>query len=265
MSMLRSLSAALPAIDTRSIGDVEQEIVDELAFHLEMRTLDNVRSGMQPEEAREAAAARFGDFERIHRACRRTLLGERLMLQKLQTMLSVVLLLAVAWLAYRVHAGQRATESAISDFAAAVKQLAEKPALVQPQSEPAIPPTPPHDWRKDRPVVVATFPEMGATEIDPATPEIRVMFSKAMTDKSWSWVRSSEYDFPESVGEVRYLDDGKTCVMPVQLEPNTKYVVWFNTANYQNFKDREGRPAEPYMLTFSTASATGSDESKQQE
>jgi len=265
MLTLRSLTAALPAIDGRSVGEIEQEILDELEFHIVMRTVDNVRSGMQPEEARDAAAAQFGDFERIRRECRRTLLGERLMLQKLQTVLSVVLLLAVAWLAYRVHAGQRATESALSDFAAAVKQLAEKPAPAPPPGEPAITPAPPHDWRKDRPVVVATFPETGAADIDPATPEIRVTFSKSMTDKSWSLVRSSEHDFPESTGDVYYLDDRKTCVMPVKLEPNTKYVVWVNTANYQNFKDREGRPAEPYMLTFTTASSARSDDSKEQE
>jgi hypothetical protein len=40
--------------------------------------------------------------------------------------------------------------------------------------------------------------------------------------------------------------------MPVTLEPGTKYVVWFNTASYQNFKDTDGRPAEPYLLTFTT-------------
>jgi RNA polymerase sigma-70 factor (ECF subfamily) len=250
MSMLRSLSAALPAIDARTIRDIEQEIADELDFHIEMRTLDNMRSGMQPEAARAAAATQFGDFERIQRQCRQTLLGERLMLQKLQTVLTVVLLAAVAWLAYQVHAGQRATESALADFAAAVKQLTERPSQsIPPQAEL---PSPAHDWRTDRPVVVATFPETGATDVDPSISEIRVTFSKGMTDRSWSWVRSSEHDFPEGAGEIYYLNDGKTCVMPVKLRPGTKYVVWFNTANYQNFKDREGRPAEPYLLTFTT-------------
>ena len=65
-------------------------------------------------------------------------------------------------------------------------------------------------------------------------------------------MRSSSEAFPESAGDVHYLEDLKTCVMPVKLEPGTKYVVWFNTGNYQNFKDREGRPAVPHLLTFTT-------------
>ena len=89
------------------------------------------------------------------------------------------------------------------------------------------------------------FPPNGATDVDPATNEIRVTFDKEMADECWSWVRSSPEAFPESTGDVHYLEDMKTCVMPVKLEPGTKYVVWFNTANYQNFKDREGRPAVP--------------------
>jgi hypothetical protein len=254
MSMLRSLSAALPAIDARSIGDIEQEILDELDFHIEMRTLDNIRSGMLSGEARAAASAQFGDFGRIHRECRQTLLGERLMLQKLQTAMTVVLLVVVAWLAYQVHAGQRATESALGDFADAVKQLADRPVPSKPPQAELVATSlaPAHDWRADRPVVVATSPETGATDVDPEIAEIRVTFSKAMADRSWSWVRASEHTFPDSMGDVHYLDDGKTCVMPVKLKANTKYVVWLNSANYQNFKDREGRPAEPYLLTFTT-------------
>ena len=78
--------------------------------------------------------------------------------------------------------------------------------------------------------------------------EIRVTFSKPMADRSWSWVRISKDSFPESAGEVHYLDDGKTCVMPVKLVPGKKYIVWFNSANYHNFKDREGRPARAILV-----------------
>jgi len=66
------------------------------------------------------------------------------------------------------------------------------------------------------------------------------------------FLRSSPESYPEAAGEVHYLEGLKTCVMPVKLEPGTKYVVWFNTTDYQNFKDREGRPAVPQLLTFTT-------------
>ncbi len=82
--------------------------------------------------------------------------------------------------------------------------------------------------------------------------EIRVTFNKPMADQSWSWVQLSNDSFPESTGEIHYMEDEKTCVMPVKLEPGKKYIIWLNSANYHNFKDSDGRPAEPYLLTFTT-------------
>ena len=37
------------------------------------------------------------------------------------------------------------------------------------------------------PVVVKTFPESGARNVAAGEMEIKVTFSKAMTDNSWSW------------------------------------------------------------------------------
>jgi hypothetical protein len=34
MSLLQTLTSALPGFDTRTIGDIEREIVDELEFHI---------------------------------------------------------------------------------------------------------------------------------------------------------------------------------------------------------------------------------------
>jgi len=244
MSRLQTLIAQLPAIDRRSIRDVEQEIRDELEFHLAMRADELVQRGLPAAEARAAAADRFGDVERIRRVCRKVLLGERIMLQRLQVALIVALLFAVIALAYQVYSTQR-TMAEVSD------QLAQ----LRSATDAASPPDragPSAAWEADCPRVLETFPASGATDVDPATDEIRVTFDKEMTDKSWSWVRSSAEAFPDSAGDVHYQDDGKTCVMPVKLAPGTKYVVWFNTANYQNFKDREGRPAVPHLLTFTT-------------
>ena len=59
--------------DSRPIGEkIEQEIPDELEFHVEMRTLDNVTAGMPAAEARQDAMRRFGNFDRIYRVCRQT-------------------------------------------------------------------------------------------------------------------------------------------------------------------------------------------------
>jgi hypothetical protein len=238
MPWIQSLAGRLTTIDCRSIAELDEEIVDELQFHIEMRTLDGLRTGLTLAAAREAALAKFGNFEQIHRDCRRTLLGERIMLQRIQAVLTIVLLLTVVAIGYQMYSAQHTNEQALADMQAALRQLAAA--------------APGSGWHTDRPRVVETFPAGGATDVDPGTSEIRVTFNKTMTDGCWSWVQSSAEAFPEAAGEVHYLDDMKTCVMPVKLEPGKKYVVWFNTAEYQNFKDVDGRPAEPRLLTFST-------------
>jgi len=102
------------------------------------------------------------------------------------------------------------------------------------------------------PVVVGTVPESGAKNVDPAIREIRVTFSTKMMDKSWSWVQIAPENFPDLVGEPRYLEDKKTCILKVRLEPEKTYIIWLNTQRYTNFKDTDGRPAQPYLLMFET-------------
>lgn len=107
------------------------------------------------------------------------------------------------------------------------------------------------------PVVVRTLPQSGDTAIDAAkVKEIRVTFSKDMTDKSWSWSQISDDTFPQMTGEIRYQQNKRTCVAPVKLEPGRTYVIWLNSQKYGNFKDADGRPAVPYLLVFETK-ATG--------
>jgi putative ABC transport system permease protein len=55
----------------------EQEVDDELRFHLEQRTRDYIARGMSPEEARAAAADRFGDTSAVREACTSVLVSER--------------------------------------------------------------------------------------------------------------------------------------------------------------------------------------------
>ncbi len=102
------------------------------------------------------------------------------------------------------------------------------------------------------PVVVKTVPQAGDIEVDPATKEIQVTFSKKMADGSWSWAQVSGDTFPESAGKIRYLEDQKTCVMPVKLKPGRTYVVWLNSAKFHNFRDQDGQSAVPYLLVFET-------------
>jgi hypothetical protein len=112
------------------------------------------------------------------------------------------------------------------------------------------------------PVVIRTVPASGAKNVDPALSEIRVTFSKEMKDQSWSWVQIAPENFPELVGEPRYLEDKKTCVVNVRLEPGKTYIIWLNTQKFSNFRDADGRPAQPYLLMFEAGSGKKTSEQK---
>jgi hypothetical protein len=102
------------------------------------------------------------------------------------------------------------------------------------------------------PVVVKTVPEAGASDVDPKTTEIKVTFSKEMSDGEWSWATVSEGSFPKLDGKPKYEKDKKTCVLPVKLEPGKTYAIWVNSQKFGNFKDTDGRSAVPYLLVFQT-------------
>jgi hypothetical protein len=48
---------------------LDQEVDEELAFHIEMRTRELVEKGMDPRIAREMVLARLGDMGRLKRTC----------------------------------------------------------------------------------------------------------------------------------------------------------------------------------------------------
>ncbi|HEV2844954.1 MAG TPA: ABC transporter permease, partial [Thermoanaerobaculia bacterium] len=50
-------------------GTVKQDVNEEIAFHVEMRTQDLIDEGMSPHAAREEALRLFGDVEGIRRQC----------------------------------------------------------------------------------------------------------------------------------------------------------------------------------------------------
>ena len=55
----------------------EDELDEELAFHLEQRAREYIDRGMTPDEARRAAAARFGDVGRVRTTCAPLLAADR--------------------------------------------------------------------------------------------------------------------------------------------------------------------------------------------
>jgi hypothetical protein len=102
------------------------------------------------------------------------------------------------------------------------------------------------------PVVVETWPVSGTRDVQPGETEIRVRFSKEMADGGWSWSTAWENSTPETVGQIHYETDQRTCVLKAKLEPGHTYAWWLNSDKFKNFTDLAGRPAVPYLLIFHT-------------
>ena len=102
------------------------------------------------------------------------------------------------------------------------------------------------------PVVIATVPQSGVANVDPALSELRVTFSKSMQDSNWAWAKWGEDNFPEMTAQPRFLAGGRTCALPVRLQPGKTYAIWLNSESQHDFRDAEGRSAVPYLLIFET-------------
>ena len=105
------------------------------------------------------------------------------------------------------------------------------------------------------PSVVKTVPTCGDTKVDPNITQISVIFSKdMMTKQMWSWCMRSAETFPEISDKegIKYLEDKRTCVLPVSLKPGKTYVIWINSQKNNAFRDTKGNPAIPYLLVFKT-------------
>ena len=102
------------------------------------------------------------------------------------------------------------------------------------------------------PKVNSTNPRNGAQNIDPTLSEIWVQFNEPMKDQSWSWAYANEDEFPKLSGNPYYTDNYTKNILPVNLEPNKEYVIWINSENLKNFKDKAGNPSEPYKFEFKT-------------
>jgi hypothetical protein len=103
------------------------------------------------------------------------------------------------------------------------------------------------------PVVVKTEPQAGATDIDAAAvTELKVTFSKDMELGNFSWVKTGNETYPHTTGKPHFVDDKRTCVLPVKLEAGKAYVIWLNKEPYTSFMDPDGHKAVPYLLVFET-------------
>ena len=103
-----------------------------------------------------------------------------------------------------------------------------------------------------RPGIVSLSPANGATDVDPSLAELRVVFDRPMRPSfSWCGGGPSFPVIPE--GKKPYwLPDGRTCVLPVQLEAGHTYQLYLNTERFTGFIAQSGEPLAPTPYSFTT-------------
>jgi beta-lactamase regulating signal transducer with metallopeptidase domain len=105
------------------------------------------------------------------------------------------------------------------------------------------------------PNIVATSPEVGATDVDPALKEITVTFDEDMGG-GMSWTGGGPEYPPVPEGQKAQWRDKRTCVLPVQLQAARFYRVGINSMSYLNFASAHGIAAEPSAIYFTTQGAS---------
>jgi hypothetical protein len=86
-----------------AISRVEQDIDDELMFHLSSQIDEHLAEGKTNDDAWQAAQQRFGSLRRYADACRQIARGEPFSLQNATFVALAALTLLVGWLSFEIH------------------------------------------------------------------------------------------------------------------------------------------------------------------
>ena len=103
------------------------------------------------------------------------------------------------------------------------------------------------------PKIVKLEPENDATDVDPDTKDLKVTFDIPMgSGMSWTGGGPNFPNLPKGK-KAKWSNDGKTCTLPVALEPDHEYELGINSLSFKNFRSKHGIPAEPVVYKFHTA------------
>jgi hypothetical protein len=105
------------------------------------------------------------------------------------------------------------------------------------------------------PKVVESVPANDATNVDPSLREIKVTFDQDMdmNRKGFS-ICGGGPKFPKIIGNPRWTSK-RVLVMRVTLQPDHDYALSINCPSAQNCRSVSGESAQPYPISFRTASA----------
>ncbi len=109
--------------DPRSESDIDADIADEIAFHLEQAERDERAAGADEQSAPARARERFGNVQRITRQLRFIAMKERIMLQRVHLVLMLLVLLVVAGVSIQVYLTQRHNTLALQELTTRLGQI----------------------------------------------------------------------------------------------------------------------------------------------
>ena len=164
------------------VSVTETEIREELQFHLDMSTADNIAAGMDPDAAAHDAHTKFGDFENNFRACRRASLGLRVVFHRVQLVFILLLVATVACLVTALLRTQSQYESELRALRSTLQASQPQPLLTLGSESNEIPF---HQW--SLPVEAA-----GAAERRALTEASASAFVPSRLDEPWCDWRALE-------------------------------------------------------------------------
>ena len=109
--------------ERRSDSQIDSDLDDEFAFHLEMKTRELMNDGYESEAAGGLARASFGNIEQIKTRCKRIALEERIMLQRVNFVMMIVVVLMVVGVGVQVMITQRYNTLALMDITAQIAKM----------------------------------------------------------------------------------------------------------------------------------------------
>ena len=139
MTLFDTLGFGSPDRPPRFADACDREIREELEFHLAQRIEDNLADGMSEQDAQADARERFGDFERIVSDCRREAMPLKMLLLKLNVVVSIVLAIAFMFSLVETRENVARAEQARAEAMTVHARLEEELRVAQEQ---AIPPAP---------------------------------------------------------------------------------------------------------------------------
>ena len=116
------------------------------------------------------------------------------------------------------------------------------------------------------PKIVKMFPENGAADVDPNISQVYLTFDMLMGNgRAWASNTADGTALAHDPdGPVFWTADQMTCVAPVKLQPNTRYVVYLNIRPFIGFASLAGTPAEGLIYSFTTGSGPLDPERRQE-